>query len=266
MWGWSPADGTFGTGTLQYLKAAKRQGMRIVCVDPRRTMHQPATGRRAHLHQPVDRCRRADRDGLRDRERGSARPGLSATATCWASTRRTCRRAHRRARRIVRICWATVDGVREDAGMGRGDHRHPGRDAPPAGDRVRHHQAGGAAGGYAPGRTALRRAVPSRRLRARGDHRQCRHRRAATRASSNGATGRAGIQSLPTGRQSDRRRGSRSPLLADLLARGKAGGYPADIKLIYSSGGDLFNQCPNVNKMRRRRSTAWSSSSCRTTS
>jgi hypothetical protein len=40
-----------------------------------------------------------------------------------------------------------------------------------------------------------------------------------------------------------------SPLLADLLARGKSGGYPADIKLIYSAGGDLFNQCPNVNKI-----------------
>ncbi len=44
-------------------------------------------------------------------------------------------------------------------------------------------------------------------------------------------------------------RGLPAPLLADLLARGEAGGYPADIKLIYSSGGDLFNQCPNVNKM-----------------
>ena len=37
MWGWSPADGTFGTGTLQYLKAAKRKGVRVICVDPRRT-------------------------------------------------------------------------------------------------------------------------------------------------------------------------------------------------------------------------------------
>ena len=25
MWGWSPADGTFGTGTQQYLKEAKKQ-------------------------------------------------------------------------------------------------------------------------------------------------------------------------------------------------------------------------------------------------
>ena len=39
-----------------------------------------------------------------------------------------------------------------------------------------------------------------------------------------------------------------SPLLADLLARGKAGGYPADIKMVYSAAGDLFNQCPNANK------------------
>src|SRR5258708_19937611 len=37
MGGWSPADGTFGTGTQQYLKEAKKKGVRIVCVDPRRT-------------------------------------------------------------------------------------------------------------------------------------------------------------------------------------------------------------------------------------
>src|SRR6201996_5831960 len=37
MWGWSPGDGTFGTGTMQYLKWAKRNGTRIVCIDPRVT-------------------------------------------------------------------------------------------------------------------------------------------------------------------------------------------------------------------------------------
>ena len=37
MWGWSPGDGTFGTGTMQYLKAAKRAGTKIICIDPRRT-------------------------------------------------------------------------------------------------------------------------------------------------------------------------------------------------------------------------------------
>src|SRR5437867_4121419 len=37
MWGWSPGDGTFGTGTMQYLKRAKGHGVRIVCIDPRQT-------------------------------------------------------------------------------------------------------------------------------------------------------------------------------------------------------------------------------------
>ena len=66
--------------------------------------------------------------------------------------------------------------------------------------------------------------------------------------SSNGATGRNGIRSLPTGTNPCNARVS-TPLLADLLEKGTSGGYPADIKLLFSSGGNLFNQCPNVNKM-----------------
>ncbi len=65
---------------------------------------------------------------------------------------------------------------------------------------------------------------------------------------SNGATGRAGIKSLPVGKNPIKSKVA-SPLLADLLARGKSGGYPADIRMVYSSGGDLFNQCPNAGKM-----------------
>ena len=42
MWGWSPGDGTFGTGTYQYLKEAKKKGVRIVCVDPSRNGCQSA--------------------------------------------------------------------------------------------------------------------------------------------------------------------------------------------------------------------------------
>ena len=56
-----------------------------------------------------------------------------------------------------------------------------------------------------------------------------------------------GIGSLPVGKNPINARVS-TPLLADLLARGKAGGYPADIKLIYSAGGGLFNQAPNVKR------------------
>jgi len=66
--------------------------------------------------------------------------------------------------------------------------------------------------------------------------------------TSNGATGRCGIQPLPTG-ENPMGRGVSSPLLADLLERGRAGGYPADIKMIYSCAGDLFNQLPNVGRI-----------------
>src|SRR5947207_888144 len=64
---------------------------------------------------------------------------------------------------------------------------------------------------------------------------------------SNGATGRGGIKSLPVGDNPAAARVA-TPMLADLLERGRAGGYPADIKLIYSAAGDLFNQLPNVAK------------------
>src|SRR5262249_32949591 len=66
--------------------------------------------------------------------------------------------------------------------------------------------------------------------------------------TSNGATGGTGIRGLPTGTNPISARVA-SPLLADLLVRGARGDYPADIRMIYSCGGDLFNQCPNVNKM-----------------
>src|SRR5262249_22854469 len=65
---------------------------------------------------------------------------------------------------------------------------------------------------------------------------------------SNGATGRAGINALPAGSNPINSKVA-TPLLADLLARGKPGGYRADIRMIYSAGGDLFNQCPNAAKI-----------------
>lgn len=62
------------------------------------------------------------------------------------------------------------------------------------------------------------------------------------------ATGRAGIKSLPTGRNPIDSKVP-TPLLADLIAKGEAGGYPRDIKMLYSTGGSLFNQYPNVNEI-----------------
>src|SRR5262245_16778967 len=37
MWGWSPGDGHFGTGSMDFVKWAKRHGTRMISVDPRVT-------------------------------------------------------------------------------------------------------------------------------------------------------------------------------------------------------------------------------------
>ena len=50
MWGWSPADGTFGTGTLQYLKRAKKQRRADRLRRSAAHAHEPGAGRRARLH------------------------------------------------------------------------------------------------------------------------------------------------------------------------------------------------------------------------
>jgi anaerobic dimethyl sulfoxide reductase subunit A len=245
MWGWSPADGTFGTNTLQYLKWAKKQGVRIVCVDPRLT--------------------RSSRD-LAD-EHVFIRPSTDAAA-------------------LIAMAYVIASEGRQDQAycdryvLGF-DEDHLPPDAP-AGSSYRSYLLGLTDGvrktpewaaditgipaetirrlavefatskpaalqcGYAPGRTAYGEQF----------HRAAYALAAITgnvgiaggnSGTSNGATGRSGVKSLPAGANPIAARVS-SPLLADLLTRGKAGGYPADIKMIYSAAGDLFNQCPNANK------------------
>lgn len=246
MWGWSPGDGTFGTGTMAYLKHAKRQGTRIVCVDPRRTL----TSRQlADEHVFIN-------------------PGTDAAA-------------------LIAMAYVIVSENRHDQAfcdryvLGFDDAHLP-PDAP-RGASYRAYLLGEADGipktpawaaaitgmpaetirrvarafaaskpaalhtGYAPGRTRYGEQF---------------HRAAYALAAitgnvgiaggnsgvSNGATGGCGIESLPSGKNPAGARVA-TPLLPDLLARGKAGGYPADVRLIYSAGGNLFNQCANVNKM-----------------
>ncbi|MCB1744414.1 MAG: molybdopterin-dependent oxidoreductase, partial [Gammaproteobacteria bacterium] len=248
MWGWSPGDGTFGTGTLQYLKAARRAGAHIVCVDPRKTRTsraladehvfiKPSTDTAALLamayvivHENLHDQAYCDRYVLGfDAEHlpADAPPG-SAFKDYLLGTTDGIAKTPAWAESITGIEAATIERLARLFATSK-----------PAALQT----------GYAPGRTAYGEQF----------HRAAYALAAITgnvgivggnSGSSNGATGRAGIKSLPAGRNPIDARVA-SPLLADLLARGTRGGYPADIKLIYSVGGNLFNQCPNVNKMVR---------------
>jgi anaerobic dimethyl sulfoxide reductase subunit A len=246
MWGWSPGDGTFGTGTMPYLKAAKQQGTRIVCVDPRQTMTsrqladqhifiRPSTDAAALIAMAYVIVS----EGLHDQAYcdrhvlGFDEDHLPPDAPNGASYRS--------------YLLGLSDGVVKTPEWAEGITGIPAATLRRLAIEFATSKPAALQAGYAPGRTAYGEQF----------HRAAYALAAITgnvgvpggsSGTSNGATGRAGIKSLPTGKNPIDARVA-SPLLADLLARGKAGGYPADIKLIYSSGGDLFNQCPNVNKM-----------------
>jgi anaerobic dimethyl sulfoxide reductase subunit A len=246
MWGWSPADGTFGTGTHQYLKLAKKHGVRIICVDPRRTRtsHEfadqhifirPSTDTAALIAMAYV----ITSEGLHDQAYldryvlGFDEAHLPAGAPAGSSYRT--------------YLMGHVDGVRKTPEWAAEITGIPADTLRRLAVEFATSKPAALQTGYAPGRTI---------------HGEQFHRAAYALAAmtgnvgiaggnagtSNGATGRGGIRLLPAGPNPAGARVA-SSLLADLLTRGQAGGYPADIKMIYSSAGDLFNQLPNVNKI-----------------
>lgn len=246
MWGWSPGDGTFGTGTLQYLKEAKKKGVRIICVDPRRTRTstmladehifiKPSTDAAALIAMAYVIVG----EGLHDQAYcdrhvlGFDEAHLPPEAPAGASYRS--------------YLSGESDGVPKTPEWAEAHCGIPAETIRRLAIEFASAKPAALQCGYAPGRTAFGEQF---------------HRAAYALAAitgnvgivggnsgvSNGATGRSGIKSLPSGDNPIDAKVS-TPLLADLLARGRAGGYPSDIKMIYSAGGDLFNQCPNANKV-----------------
>ena len=246
MWGWSPADGTFGTGTQQYLKYARQQGVRIVCIDPRRTRTSAALADEHIFIRPstdaaalIAMAQVIVSEGLHDQAYcdrhvlGFDEEHLPSGAPAGASYRS--------------YLLGLSDGVvktpewaAEITGIPAPTIRRLAIEIATTKPTALH-------GGYAPGRTAYGEQF-HRALFALAAITGNVGIRGGNAGTSNGASGRNGIKSLPSGNNPIDARVS-SPLLADLLARGRSGGYPADIKLIYSAGGNLFNQCPNTNKM-----------------
>ena len=244
LWGWSPGDGTFGTGTLEYLKWARKNGVRIVCVDPRLT-HTSAMVGDEHIF---------------------IRPSTDAAM-------------------LIAMAYVILTGELHDQRfldryvLGF-DEEHLPPDAPP-GSSYRSYVLGFSDGvpktpewaeaitgvpaakiaglarefatnqpaalqcGCAPGRTAFGEQF----------HRAAYALAAMTgnvgipggNSGNSGGSKDPGFSGMPAGKNPT---GSRVAIshLADLLERGRAGGYPADIKMVYSAFGHLLNQVPNTKK------------------
>ena len=245
MWGWSPGDGTFGTGTLQYLRLAKRHGARIVCVDPRLTRTsreladehvfiRPSTDAAALIAMAyvIVTEGRHDQAFLDHHVLGFDEAHLPPGAPEGASYRS--------------YLLGLADGVRKTPEWAAAITGMPAETIRRLAIEYATTKPAALQCGYAPGRT----------INGEQFHRAAYALAAITGSVgtpggnsgvSNGATGRGGIKSLPPGPNPAGARVA-TPLLADVLERGRAGGYPADIKMVYSVGGDLFNQAPNVHK------------------
>jgi len=244
MWGWSPGDGHFGTNTIEYLRWAKRQGTRIVSVDPRLTRSsaqvadehvfiRPSTdaamliamayvivSERLHDQAFCDRLVL----GLDEEHLPADAPPGSSYRSYLLGLADGVRKTPEWAERITGVPAATIHRLAVEFATRRPSAMHC---------------------GYAPGRTRYGEQF---------------HRAAYTLAAITGNVGVPGGNSGGSGGAKPRLKGSlpagrnptgarvASPVLADLLSRGRAGGYPADIKMIFSAFGDLVNQCGNVNQ------------------
>jgi anaerobic dimethyl sulfoxide reductase subunit A len=244
LWGWSPGDGHFGTGTFEYLQWAKRHGTRIVCVDPRITRTSRRLADEHVLIRPstdaamlIAMAQVIVTEGLHDQAfcdryvLGFDEDHLPAGAPPHASWRA--------------YLQGLADGVRKTPEWAEAFTGVPAATIRRLAVEFATQKPAALHCGYAPGRTRFGEQF---------------HRAAYALAAITGNVGVAGgnsgcsggakprVASTFTAGANPARARVASPLLADLLARGTAGGYPADIRMIYAAFGDLFNQCGNVNK------------------
>jgi anaerobic dimethyl sulfoxide reductase subunit A len=244
LWGWTPGDGSFGTGTLEYLKWAKKNGVRMVCVDPRVT-HTSATLADQHIFikpstdaamliamayvivaEELHDQAFLDRYVLGFDEAHlppDAEPGSSYRSYLLGLSDGT-PKTPAWAEAITGVPAAKIASLAQEFATCRPAALHC---------------------GYAPGRTAFGEQF---------------HRAAYALSAVTGSIGTPGgntgcsrgtrevnLKRFPGGTNPIDSRVN-SAQFADLLVKGQAGGYPADIKMVYSAFGHLLNQLPNPGK------------------
>ncbi len=232
LWGWNPLETRFGPETVHYLDQAKKNGTPFICVDPRLN----PTGRRLEAQWiPI-------------------RPATDTALLLALAYVLIAEDLYDR--RFIETYTAGFDSFK-DYVLGRedGTPKTPGWAEPLTGvpvetivrlarDYARHKPAA-LCTGWAAGRTAFGEQF---------------HRAASVLAAMTGNIGIAGghvaggtdfqalglLPGLPLPK-------SHSPVvhvsdLYDLLLRGRAGGFPSDIKVLYILGSNVLNQWLNINK------------------
>lgn len=246
MWGWSPSDGTFGTSTPEYLKHAKKEGVRIVCVDARRTRTSKQLADEHIFIRPS-----TDAAALISMAYVIVSEGLHDQAYCDRYVQgfddATLPEGAPKGASYRAYLMGEADGIPKTPEWASEITGIPAETLRRLAIEFGSTKPAALQCGYAPGRTthgeqfhraAYALAAITGNVGVVGGNSGC----------SNGATGRGSMGSLPAGPNPIDSKVS-APELADMLEKGKSGGYPADIKLIYSCGGDLFNQAPNAKKM-----------------
>lgn len=244
MWGWGPADGTFGTNTVQYLNRAKQAGVKIVSVNPRRSA---SLARIAERNYPI-------------------RPGTDTAmllAMAWVMIAENLHdqafldtytvgfdNAHRPPGALPNSDFRSylegvTDGIPKTPEWAAEITGLPAEEIRGLAREFATSKPSAIQTGYAPGRTAAGEQF---------------HRAAYTLSAMAGYIGIPGGNCGSSGGAKDVKMGrfpaGKNPtgsrvnttLMSDLILRGKSGGYPADIKMVYSACGDLLNQIGNLNK------------------
>jgi anaerobic dimethyl sulfoxide reductase subunit A len=245
MWGWSPGDGHFGTGTLQYLTWAKQRGTRIICVDPRVTStSRQLADEHVFIRPSTDAAMLIAmayvivNEGLHDQPfvdrlvLGFDEAHLPPDAPAGSS--------------YHSYLFGLTDGVPKTPAWAEPLTGVPATTIARLAREFATSKPAALQCGYSGGRTiygeqfhraAYALAAITGNVGISGGNSGC----------SGGAKGQGTFNRFPAGKNPANAQVA-GPLLADLLDRGRAGGYPADIKMIYSACGDLVNQCPNVRK------------------